>query len=150
MEKSIKISNFSDVIYIDCNKTYDDRSIVIFDDYKLDFPKIDYDAMCQHMIDIFTTAIQKSQTRNLQDFVIICYLNEKRKNSINMKSMYQLLTIMKTLFKDNLYKCVFINCNKYFKMTFKLITPILDISIRKRILFSNLTDIDNQLTNLKE
>ena len=30
---------------------------------------------------------------------------------------------MKTLFKDNLYKCVFINCNKYFKMTFKLITP---------------------------
>ena len=54
MEKSIKISNFSDVIFIDCNKTYDDG--VIFDDYR-DFLK-DYDAMCQHMMNIFTTAIQ--------------------------------------------------------------------------------------------
>jgi len=148
-EKAV-LSDFNQVVYIDYKKVIDNRCLVIFDDYKLDHPKIDNEKMCQHMIDIFTTAIQKSQTRNLQDFVIICYLNEKRKNSINMKSMYQLLTIMKTLFKDNLYKCVFINCNTYFKMTFKLITPILDMSIRKRIVFSNLTDIDNQLTNLKE
>lgn len=148
-EKAV-LSDFNQVVYIDYKKVIDNRCLVIFDDYKLDHPKIDYEKMCQHMIDIFTTAIQESQSRKYEDFVILCYLNPKRKNSINLKSVVQMITIMKSLFKDTLNKCVFVNSNKFFKIAFNLILPLLDNKLKRKIKFSTLEEIKLQITNLKE
>ena len=148
-EKAV-LSDFNQVVYIDYKNVIDNRCLVIFDDYKLDHPNIDYEKMCQHMIDIFTTAIQESQSRKREDFVILCYLNPKRKNSINLKSVVQMITIMKSLFKDTLNKCVFVNSNKFFKIAFNLILPLLDNKLKRKIKFSTLEEIKLQITNLKE
>ena len=150
MEKSKILSKFNDVVYIEQDKLYDGRCLGIFNDYNLDYPKIDYDKMCQHMIDIFTTAIQKSQAQNHPDFIIICYLKPNRKYSVNMKSVFQIVTIMKSLFKDTMNKCIFVNCNKFFKIAFNLIQPILDSKLRKKLIFKNLEELQNGITNLKE
>ena len=52
-----------------------------------------------------------------------------------MKSVFQLVTIMKSLFKDTMNKCIFVNCNKFLKLHFNLIQPLLDDKLRKKLTF---------------
>ena len=112
MEKVVEISEFQDVFYLDKTLIMDNRPVVIFDDYKLDYPKINYDTLLSHMIDVFNQALKLSKTKNFNDFAIICYLNPNRKNSVNIKSVCQIVTILKSLFKNVIYECNFINYNK--------------------------------------
>ena len=39
------------------------------------------------------------------------------------------------MYKKNLYKCVFYNTNKYFRVIYTTIKPILDSSLKKEISF---------------
>ena len=150
MEKVVEISEFQDVFYLDKTLIMDNRPVVIFDDYKLDYPKINYDNLLSRMIDVFNQALKLSKLKNFNDFAIICYLNPNRKNSVNIKSVCQIVTILKSLFKNVIYECDFINYNKFFKLAFGIIQPLLDPSLRKRLKFKKIIDLRGRLINLKE
>ena len=66
-----------------------------------------------------------------------------------MKSVFQLVTIMKSLFKDIMNKCIFVNCNKFFKIAFNLIQPLLDSKLKKKLTFQKFRRITNGIIKLK-
>ena len=132
-------------IYVEDKQLFEKRAIVVFNDKYLDIRNINYDTMLQHMVEKFTNAIDISKkNNNCEDFVILVYLNPKRKNSINKKSMVQMVIVLNSLFKKNLYKCIFINYNIYFKFVLQTIKPLLETSLRKKFIFSNITKMNLQ------
>lgn len=132
-------------IYVE-EKHYEQRGIVVFDDNELDTKHVDYDKLLSHLIENITKALNiSSQNKVPGTFALFIHLNPKRKNSINKRSLLNIITVLNSLYKKNLHKCVFYNTNKYFRMIYGTIRPILDTSLKKKFLFIKTND--NELKN---
>lgn len=131
-------------IYVE-KEDYDKRGIVVFDDNYLDVkPKfIDYEKLLSHIIDSVTKALMISNKNKVSGtFVMFIRLNPTRKNTINKRSMINIISILSSMYKKNLYKCVFYNTNKYFRVIYGTIKPILDNSLKKKFLFMKTTETE--------
>jgi len=128
------------------DKHYDDRGVVVFDDRILDIkPKnVDYEKLLSHIIENITKALHISNENKVTGtFVLYVQLNPKRKHCINKRSMLNIISILNSLYKKNLYKCIFNNSNKYFRLIYGTLRPILDNSLKKKFLF--LKSVDTEL-----
>lgn len=128
------------------DKHYDDRGVVVFDDRMLDIkPKnVDYEKLLSHIIENITKALHISNENKVTGtFVLYVQLNPKRKHCINKRSMLNIISILNSLYKKNLYKCIFNNSNKYFRLIYGTLRPILDNSLKKKFLF--LKSVDTEL-----
>ena len=137
-------------VYVE-NNVYDNRGVVVFNDNYFDIkPKyIDYDKLLSHLVESITKALNISEKNNERGtFVIYVHLNPKRKHFINKKSMLNIITILNSLYKRNLYKCIFYNSNKYFRIIYGTIKPLLDNKLKKKLTFLKTTD-DNTI-NVEE
>ena len=127
------------------DKHYDDRGVVVFDDTMLDIkPKnVDYEKLLSHIIENITKALHISNENKVSGtFVLYVQLNPKRKHCINKRSMLNIISILNSLYKKNLYKCIFNNSNKYFRLIYGTLRPILDNSLKKKFLFLKNTDTE--------
>ena len=127
------------------DKHYDDRGVVVFDDRILDIkPKnVDYEKLLSHIIENITKALHISNENKVSGtFVLYVQLNPKRKHCINKRSMLNIISILNSLYKKNLYKCIFHNSNKYFRLIYGTLKPILDNSLKKKFLFLKNSDTE--------
>ena len=129
-------------IYVD-KQYYEQRGIVVFDDNKLDTKFVDYDKLLTHLIDNITKALNISNINKVSGtFVLFVHLNPNRKHYINKRSLINIITVLNSLYKKNLYKCVFYNSNNYFRIIYATIKPILESSLKKKFVFMKTTDTE--------
>ena len=76
-----------------------------------------------------------SQNKVPGTFALFIRLNPNRKHSINKRSLLNMITVLNSLYKKNLHKCIFYNTNKYFRIIYGTIRPILDTNLKKKFLF---------------
>ena len=134
------------------DKHYDDRGVVVFDDTILDIkPKnVDYEKLLSHIIENITKALHISNENKVSGtFVLFVQLNPQRKHCINKRSMLNIISILNSLYKKNLYKCIFQDSNKYFRLIYGTLKPILDNSLKKKFLFlkNNTPELKQQTIN---
>lgn len=134
------------------DKHYDDRGVVVFDDTMLDIkPKnVDYEKLLSHFIENITKALHISDKNKVSGtFVLYVQLNPQRKHCINKRSMLNIISILNSLYKKNLYKCIFRDSNKYFRLIYGTLKPILDSNLKKKFLFlkNNTPELKQQTIN---
>ena len=135
-------------IYVE-DKSYEQRGIVVFDDNHLDTKHVDYEKLLSHLIENITKALDiSSQNKVPGTFALFIHLNPNRKHSINKRSLLNMITVLNSLYKKNLHKCIFYNTNKYFRMIYGTIRPILDTNLKKKFLFMKTTNNELKSSNI--
>ena len=138
---------FGKYIYIERNKFLDGRTIVIMKTtppFKID--KKLYPSLMNFIVQIFFKADSLSKKNGTKGFVAICYLENLKKCKLPIKFYVSFAKLLKRIFTNHLYKCVFINAPSLFKNVYYIIKNIIDKRTREKFVFmKNEEEIDNFL-----
>ena len=138
---------FGKYIYIERNKFLDGRTIVIM---KTTPPlKIDkklYPSLMNFIVQIFFKANALSKKNGTKGFVAICYLENLKKCKLPIKFYVSFAKLLKRIFNDHLYKCIFVDPPILFKNIYYVIKGFIDKKTKKKVVFmKNEEEIDDFL-----
>ena len=127
--------DFNKTIYIKKDEYLDGRAVVIFDcDTPFVLTNNNYSNIIIHIINTFRLSIDLSKTQQgIEEFCVLVNLRNIKKCKLSIKFILHMIHLLKKLFPDNLYKCLFENSSLFFRSIYLLIRHAIDKETRKKI-----------------
>ena len=98
------------------------------------------------IVQIFFKANALSKKNGTKGFVAICYLENLKKCKLPIKFYVSFAKLLKRIFNDHLYKCIFVDPPILFKNIYYVIKGFIDKKTKKKVVFmKNEEEIDDFL-----